>query len=325
MVDLWQKMKDEFKSLGGPGMLWLHEIEKIAQQIVNKKKLEGLPPSVFGFTDWDKDDLAQMVLTDRLLGRGQAQYVVDTADTIEEARIILRNELNIVLADRRVPNQVDNVWKNLEPKLAALGWVSGSELYEEQEEFHNQVVRLILNQKRLRNRGSVRYSPLFASGVLDNLAEELYALNSSLSSKLLIRALRSALTIISPALSIEDVDNIEESSEILNHSYEAGEENLRSERARYGSRTRELAHEICEKLQPETLEIVFQKGNGANQSEIAAVLGVTRQTCKNRIEAAEREMFVIFEKMQLEMTESAEVLSAVLDILGVRWSGGLHA
>ena len=98
-IDLWQDMKDEYSNLGGPGKLWLTEIEKLAQQVINKKVFERLPPSIFGFPNWDKDDLVQLVIAERLIGRNQARYIFDTADSIEDARKILRNEISFALAD----------------------------------------------------------------------------------------------------------------------------------------------------------------------------------------------------------------------------------
>jgi DNA-binding XRE family transcriptional regulator len=262
----------------------------------------------------------QLVITDRLLGRNQAQYVLDTADSIDEARKILRNEINFVLSDHRVPNQVDNVWGNLEPRLLELGWESGSLDSDSETELHDQIVRLILSLKRLRNKGAQRLSPLFAGPVLGDLANQIVEIRPDLPSKLLIKSLRTALTIISPSLSIEDVASIEDSLELSKDSYAKSEESLRMERGQYGSRRHEIARDICEKLNPETLEIIFQKAHGANQSEIGAVLGLTRQTARFRIEEAQQQLLNEFKVLELDIEESREVLSAMLDILGVRLS-----
>jgi hypothetical protein len=320
MQDLWLELKAEYELHGGPGKLWLAEIGKIAKQVVSKKIRDRLPPSVFGFTSWDKDDLAQLVLTDRLLGRNQARYVFDTADSIDDARKILRNEINFVLADHRVPNQVDNVWNNLEQELVQLGWQSGNLDSEEAPEIEDQIVRLILSQKRLRNRGSQRFSPLFAGAILEQLAIQISEIGPNLPSSLLIKAIRTALTIISPSLSIEDVDSVEESLELSQRSYVNSEESLRMERSQYGIRRYELARDICEKLSSETLEIIFQKAQGATQSEIGAVLGLTRQTARYRIEEAQQQLSDEFKLLELDIEECREVLSAMLDILGTRLS-----
>jgi len=320
MQDLWIELKAEYELHGGPGKLWLAEIEKIAKQLVSKNIRDRLPPSVFGFTSWDKDDLVQLVLTDRLLGRNQARYVFDTADSIDDARKILRNEINFVLADHRVPNQVDNVWTNLEQELVQLGWQSGNLDSEEAPEIEDQIVRLILSQKRLRNRGSQRFSPLFAGAILAQLAVQIGEIRPNLPSSLLIKAIRTALTIISPSLSIEDVDSVEDSLELAQRSYVNSEESLRMERSQYGIRRYELALDICEKLSSETLEIIFQKAQGATQSEIGAVLGLTRQTARYRIEEAQQQLSDEFKLLELDIEECREVLSAMLDILGTRLS-----
>ena len=320
MQDPWLEMKTEYELHGGPGKLWLAEIGGLAQQVVNKKILDRLPPSIFGFPSWDKDDLVQLVLTDRLLGRNQAQYVFDTADSIDDARKILRNEINFVLSDQRVPNQVDNVWSNLEPRLVELGWRNGNLNSGNEPDLEDQIVRIILSQKRLRNRGSQRFSPLFAGPILGQMAKLIVEISPNLPSDLLIRTLRTALTIISPALSIEDIDSIEDSLELSQHAYANREESLRVERSQYGNHRYELARDICEKLNPETLEIIFQKAHGANQTEIGGVLGLTRQTTRYRIEEAQQELFGQFKVLELDIDESREVLSAMVDILGVQLS-----
>ena len=48
MQDPWLEMKAEYEQSGGPGKLWLAEIGKLAQQVVNKKSLTAsrLPFSV---------------------------------------------------------------------------------------------------------------------------------------------------------------------------------------------------------------------------------------------------------------------------------------
>jgi hypothetical protein len=320
MQDPWLEMKAEYELNGGPGKLWLAEIGRLAQQVVNKKILDRLPPSIFGFPSWDKDDLVQLVLTDRLLGRNQARYVFDTADSIDEARKILRNEINFVLSDHRVPNQVDNVWGNLEQRLVELGWQSGSLDSGQEPDIEDHIARLVLSHKRLRNRGSQRFSPLFAGPVLTQLAQQIVEIRPDLPSRIIIKALRTALTIISPSLSIEDVDSLEDSFELSQRTYANSEESLRMERGQYGDRRHEIARDICEKLNPDTLEIIFQKAQGANQSEIGAVLGLTRQTSRYRIEEAQQQLFVQLNVLELDIEESRGVLSAMLDILGVRFS-----
>jgi DNA-directed RNA polymerase specialized sigma24 family protein len=132
--------------------------------------------------------------------------------------------------------------------------------------------------------------------------------------------LRTALTIISPSLSIEDVASIEYSTELNSVSNLRSEERLGAERDQYGSRRYEIARDICEKLDSETLEIIFQKAFGANQTEIGAILGLTRQTARFRIEEAELRLFEEIKALGLDFEESGGVVSAMLDILGVQFS-----
>ena len=323
MQDLWLEMKAEFQELGAPGKIWHKEIQLIAQRRI--RRLTGVPPATFGLTDWNKDDLTQMVITERLIGRGQASYIYEVADSIDDARRLLATELNFSLEDIRVPNQVDNIWANLSRRLMTLGW-SPKEIdpstSKELNSKSDEVVRLIINQKRLKNQGIERLSPIFAGGVLDKLAGEIIELDPNFPTEFLRTALRTALTIISPALSIRSVgtghDEYQKYLLSKGHDEDLLEGNINED----GNPSIRLAEEILEQLVVEDIEIFFQLAKGASQSDIGRVLGVSRPKAVERIAAFTNQFNQILENMAVDNVNKKEVFRGILDLMGAGMNEG---
>jgi hypothetical protein len=308
MDSVWADMRNEFQELQAPGKLWHKEIQVISARKI--KRLVGVPPAIFGLTEWNKEDLTQIVISERLIGRNQGHYIYEVASTIDDARRLLATELNFTLEDLRVPNQVDNVWKNLEGKLIALGWSppGSSETALDQA----SLVRLILNLKRLKNKGVERLSPLFSSGVLDEFAKELMDIDSNLPKSGLISGLREALTIISPALSIENVGTSSEDYLLASNNGdqrqgETDEDSLSNEA---------YAREICANLDSEQREILFQLACKSSHSEIASILGVSRPTAVKRIEEFTIQLSKQFDNLGVDESEKLSVFRGILDLLG---------
>ncbi|NBU21556.1 16S rRNA (cytosine(1402)-N(4))-methyltransferase [bacterium] len=114
----WEDLRQEFLEIGGPGECWRSEVKRICQFRIRQKQNLSLPAELFGFVDWDAEDLAQTVITDRLLARRQAQFIVDTVDSIDHARRLLSNEVSFTLEDRRVKQKfkLDQRFKALTKK-----------------------------------------------------------------------------------------------------------------------------------------------------------------------------------------------------------------
>lgn len=331
----WEDLLREYSEDGGPGQLWRIEVERICRYRIRQKQNLMLPAELFGFVDWDSEDLAQTVITERLLARGQAQYIVDTVDDIEYARKLISNEVAYTLEDRRVPNQVDNVWLNLEPKLKEAGWknnTSGSGGgFEDEDAQVREIARKILNLKRLRNRGQQRLSPLFSGETLNGLAETIVRDHPSASSFVIQKALRTALAKISPRMSMEAVGSTEK---------EFDDEAARGTPQRPGRKRPPSvvgwvdsldsseglsahAQRVLEVLEQEGSEIVFQIASGATQSEIAAVLGVSRPTAVKRIEQTQELLVKTLKSLELGEEENLKIVQEVFVILGAGISDGV--
>lgn len=318
----WDDLRVEFEDIGGPGELWRAEIKKICQYRIKQKMNLRLSAELFGFVDWDADDLAQTVITERLLARGQARFIFDTVEDIDHARKLLSNEVSFTLEDRRVPNQVDNVMSNLEPRLRELGWSpegkgTGNNSEEDARRI-KEIARQILNLKRLRNRGQQRLSPLFAGETLAGLAKQIVKEHPQVSAYVIQQALRTALAKISPRVSMEAVGNTQEDFGVV-----AGlgalkwvddldsAEGLSADAAR-----------ILEVLGSEGSEISFLIASGASQNEIAGVLGVSRPTAVKRIEQTEELLMQEFKSIGFDDDHKLRILGEVFSVLGVGISDG---
>jgi hypothetical protein len=320
---VWEDLRIEFEKIGGPGQLWRAEIKRICQYRIQQKKNLGLPAELFGFVDWDVDDLAQTVITERLLARGQARFIFDTVESIDHARKLLSNEVSFTLEDRRVPNQVDNVWANLEPRLREAGWSPegkgpGNNSEDDAKKI-KEIARQILNLKRLRNRGQQRLSPLFAGETLAGLAEQIVSEHPQVSAYVIQMALRTALAKISPRLSMEAVGSTEkEFDEVAGRGTLGWVDSLDSSEGLFAH-----AQKVLEILGQEGSEIVFQIASGATQSEISAVLGVSRTTAVKRIEQAQELLVKTLKSLELGEEDNLKIIQEVFVILGAGITDGV--
>ncbi|MCY4370970.1 MAG: hypothetical protein OXF41_16480 [bacterium] len=93
------------------------------------------PPTVYARSySWDAqaiDELAQDVITDRLLGQHQLDYLFDVAESISDWRALLDRQVRITLARRRVRTVVDNLLDRAKRTLGSCETVEGSRVSEQ--------------------------------------------------------------------------------------------------------------------------------------------------------------------------------------------------
>jgi len=318
----WKELKQEYSENGGLGKLWRAEVERICRFRIRQKQNLNLPAELFGFVEWDSEDLTQTVITERLLSRGQAKYIMDTVDDIDHALRLLSNEVSFTLEDRRIPNQVDNVWSNLEPKLRDLGWQPlGREpggQNESEQALISIIARKVLNLKRLRNRGQQRLSPLFAGETLRGFAEEIVLDYPNATEYVIQMALREALTKISPRMSMEAVGSTqEEFGAVAGLGALKWVDDLDSAEGLSADAAR-----ILEVLGSEGSEISFLIASGASQNEVASVLGVSRPTAVKRIKQTEELLIKEFKSIGIDDDHKLRILGEVFSVLGVGISDG---
>ena len=134
-----------------------------------------------------------------------------------------------------------------------------------------------------------------------------------MSPDTLKRAIRQALTIISPALSIESVGTSAE-----DFSESGGMPNSKEDKQLVPSESDyELAHSICQNFGPEELEILYLLASGASQQVIAESLGVSRPTGVKRISEFSIKFNEILDTFQVQSGDEIKLFRATLDLLGV--------
>jgi hypothetical protein len=264
------------------------------------------------------EDIVQEVFSKRLSGRNQAQYIRDTAANLSEFRAILTNEVKITIELLRVPNQTDNIWENLKQILQAKGWAEpNTSMLNEAEE--QKLVQKIMSLPRLRNRGTERLSPLFARGTLEKLAQAIVDEFSHAVEKDLIRCLRSALTIISPGLSIRVEDPYAE--EFLNSAKEA----LSSEAEHLESELVDYAVKLLNSLSLDEQEIMVRRANGESLEAIANVLGTTRYLATSTMNEMKIKVAEFFKGLDLEQQNWDQVLVYFFSLMGYQQIDGRYS
>lgn len=105
-MNLLQLRREYEKEVIGPDVL--EEVRRASRARARK-----YPPIIYGLSSsWDEeaiDDLVQDVVTHRLLGESQIDYLFDVARNIDHWRALLNRQVSITLARRRVRTVVDNL------------------------------------------------------------------------------------------------------------------------------------------------------------------------------------------------------------------------
>ena len=310
-----EDFKQELAKNNGPGQLWFSTVKKLCHNRAKTLRFKRVPPSIFGLTTWDGDDLTQEVFSQRLIGRNQAKLVLDIASNTRHLINLLANEVNITLDVMRIPNQADNVWEYLEKSLTKLGWQATSGHVD--VSVASTLTRSVLNLKRLRNKGQMRFSPVFAPAQFERLAKVVVTDFPQASKETIRQAMRDAMTIIAPALSIESVGLSQEDFT------KEREQRVPIKRRGFSGDgiehfpdlDKERAEEICNRIGEEGREIIFLGAAGATQAEIAEGLGVGRTWARELIGKTEESLIKIFKDLQIDKSEETDVYRAIFSHL----------
>ena len=299
---------DEFDSVG-PALEWQKIVRELVSNIIRK-----YPTSPFGISNWQDniDDVVSEVFAQRLLGRNSAQYIRDTVGSLSEFKALMTNEIKITIELLRIPNQADNIWDNLKLVLEELGRKEDLLPKCEDEDCIKNLLKIILGCPRLRNRGTERFSPLFAPATLRQLGKEILKLHPQMSERAIREAIRRALTIISPGLSIQSAGGGAEDIEaaLLSEGLGGVSDDFT------GNELVEAARFVMTKISLEESEIILRRANGDSLDLIAATLGTTRYFLKNQLLELETKIREIFAELQLEPYDYNDVLKNLLNLLG---------
>jgi DNA-directed RNA polymerase specialized sigma24 family protein len=101
----------------GVGRLWLDEIRMAAPRVARRYS-----PSVYARTAaWDNDAIDDLVqdVVERMMVKGQAEYICDVANDFGHARALIYRQVKMTLIDRRQRTAVDNMFDRAVERLGS--------------------------------------------------------------------------------------------------------------------------------------------------------------------------------------------------------------
>ncbi|KQY21198.1 hypothetical protein ASD16_17865 [Cellulomonas sp. Root485] len=101
----------------GIGPLWLKEIRTAASRLARRYS-----PTVYARSaSWDGDAIDDLVqdVAERMLAKGQAEYICDVANDFGHARALIYRQLKMTLIDRRQRTAVDNLFARAVERLGS--------------------------------------------------------------------------------------------------------------------------------------------------------------------------------------------------------------
>lgn len=263
----------------GIGPCWLQEIQVAAPRVARRYS-----PTIYGRTaSWDEeaiDDLVQDVV-ERVITKGQAQYICDVANDFGHARALIYRQVRMTLIDRRQRTSIDNLFDRAverfaEPPFEQVGsnprsWRIASSVFETRPRT-GQLTSSLAALPRLPGKGTERASPIWTT---ETLTDGLILICNSVyevDELALRRILDESLTVFATAELVSDEAGATERSGELDPSDLI------------------MANDITERLKAaltyEEATVLAGKWIGNSDGTIASRLGVSRPTAAKYKESA---------------------------------------
>jgi hypothetical protein len=264
------------------------------------------------------DDLVQDVVTESLLGEGQARYVIDTAATIEDFRRLLAFQVRRRLARRRTRTVVDNLLDRARPMLEELPFRRASR--------HQYVTYAPSDQPREERAATFRELRLAADAIRSIpqiVTSKRDRAPAGYSTPNLHRVLVRVAEVLPNAFTIGELDRVFRLT--LPHLLPGFLDLDRSSSApgvdvdgEHRAVAEQDARSIRRALDPDQLLIVASKLAGLRDAAVGARLGVERRTVTHRKSVA-------FDVLRSELEElSDEHRRACLDALAPTLHAALY-
>jgi DNA-directed RNA polymerase specialized sigma24 family protein len=307
-LDLGDASTGDLKALieeherSGMGSRWLHEIQTAAPRVARRYS-----PSVYARSaTWDDEavnDLVQDVV-ERMLAKGQAEYICDVANDFGHARALIYRQVRMTLIDRRQRTAVDNLFDRAVERLSESpfervkekprSWrIAGSRL--EAKPYTRRLTASLAALPRLPGNGIERASPIWTTDTLTDALILICNAVCEVEELDLRKILDESLTVFATAEVVSD---------------EAGTENRSGE---LDPSDLIMANELTEQLDAalthEEAAVLAGKWIGDSDGDIARRLDVSRPTAAKYKASA-------FTKMRDELTSQSEaVVGYVLERL----------
>ncbi|GEL94873.1 helix-turn-helix transcriptional regulator [Cellulomonas composti] len=276
------------------GPLWLREIETAVPRVARR-----YPPAVYARSfEWDDDAIRDLVqdVVERMLVKGQAEYICDTANDFGHARALIYRQVKMTLIDRRQRTAVDNLFDRAVECLSAppfkqagkkpRSWrLSGSTA--EPTPYSRRLTAALAALPRLPGHGAERASAIWTTETLTDALNVVCAAVGEVTELDLRKILDESLTVFATAEVVTDDAGTEDRSGELDPS------------------DRIMANDITERLittlTREEATLLAGKWIGDSDGDIARRLGVSRPTAAKHKESA-------YSKVRDELTSQNEAV-----------------
>lgn len=290
--DLQALIEEHTKQRLGP--LWLGEIETAARRVARR-----YPPAAYARSSrWDEDAIRDLVqdVVERMLAKGQAEYICDIANDFGHARALIHRQVRMTLVDRRQRTAVDNLFDRAVERLGAPPFeqvcnrprcwrLAGSTA--EVLPYSRRVTMSLAALPRLPGNGTERASAIWTSETLSDALVFVCTAVGEVQEHDLRKILDESLTVFSTAEFVTDEAGTHDPSGELDPS------------------DLTMANEITERLitalTQEEATLLAGKWIGDSDADIARRLGVSRPTAAKYKESA-------YSKVRDELTSQTEAV-----------------
>lgn len=278
----------------GLGPRWLQEIQAAASRVVRKYS-----PSIYARSaTWDDEAINDLVqdVVERILTKGQAEYICDVANDFGHARALIYRQVRMTLIDRRQRTAVDNLFDRAveglsEPPFEQVknkprSWrIAGHSL--EATPYTRRLTASLAALPRLPGNGTERASPIWTTETLTDALVLICKAVHEVEELDLRKILDESLTVFATAEVVSDEAGSDDRSGELDPSDLI------------------MANELIDRLDAaltnEESTVLAGKWIGDSDGDIARRLGVSRPTAAKRKASA-------FAKIHDELTSQSEAV-----------------
>ncbi len=261
------------------GPLWLSEIREAAPRVARRYS-----PSVYARSaSWTVDAIDDLVqdVVERMIGKGQVDYICDVANDFGHARALVYRQVKMTLIDRRQRTAVDNLFGRAvgrlsEPPFEEVGrnprsWrLAGTTTPDSAHT--RRLPAALAALPRLPGNGTERASAIWTSDTLTDALTLICSAIGEVGESDLRRILGESLTVFATAEVVTD----EAGTEALSGQLDPGD--------------LVMANELVERLNAaftkEEAGVLAGKWIGDSDGDIARRLGVSRPTAAKYKESA---------------------------------------
>lgn len=278
----------------GIGPLWLKEIQTAAPRVARRYS-----PSIYARSAaWDDDAINDLVqdVVERMLTKGQIEYICDVANDFGHARALVYRQVKMTLIDRRQRTAVDNLFDRAVERLGSTpfeqvrkkprSWrLAGSTA--EASPYSRRLTTALAALPRFPGNGTERASAIWTTETLGDALRLVCKVVGEVEELELRKILDESLTVFATAEFVSNDAGTNHRSGELDPSDQI--------------MANELTERLVAALTREEATLLAGKWVGDSDGDISRRLGISRPTAAKYKESA-------FEKVRFELTSQSEAV-----------------